>query len=95
MQRRFPQGGCRFRKEQMMMDKNINVYANYTPATDELEVGYTLIKADGSNSDFVAVELADSEREAILAKLKEAGLDECVAEMRDNANDEDEGITMT
>ncbi|MDR1410044.1 MAG: hypothetical protein LBJ12_07275 [Oscillospiraceae bacterium] len=56
-----------------------------------MEVGYTLIAADGSDSDFVAVELADSERDAILAKLREAGLDECIAEM--NA-EPDEGIKL-
>jgi hypothetical protein len=60
-------------------DDYVNVYANYTPATEELEVGYTLIKANGSDSDFVAVEITDSERAAILEKLREAGLDECVA----------------
>jgi hypothetical protein len=59
-----------------------------------LEVDYTLIKADGSDSDFVAVELSDSERETILAKLKESGLDECVAEM-DGNTDEDEGIQFS
>jgi hypothetical protein len=82
----------RFGTDTADSDEYINVYANYIPETDELEVGYTLIKADGSDSDFIAVELADSEREAILEKLKEAGLDECIAEMRQEA---DEGMTMT
>jgi len=62
-------------------DDYANVYANYYTETGELEAGYTLIKADGSDCDFVEVELADSEREAILAKMKDAGLDDCVAEM--------------
>jgi len=72
-------------------DDYANVYANYYPETGELEVGYTLIAADGSDHDFVAVELADSEREAILAKMKEAGLDDCVAEMSKN---QDSGMVM-
>ena len=75
-------------------DDYANAYANYFPETRELEFGYTLIKADGSDSDFVAVELADSEREAILEKLREAGLDECIAEMQSDA-DESEGLTIT
>jgi hypothetical protein len=58
-------------------DDYVNVYANYYPENEELEVGYTLIRADGANCDFVAVELADSERTAILEKLRDAGLDEC------------------
>ncbi|MDR1570273.1 MAG: hypothetical protein LBS72_07285 [Oscillospiraceae bacterium] len=85
---------ARFGTQTHDTDDYINVYANYFPEIEELEVGYTLINADGSDSDFVAVELADSEREAILAKLREAGLDECVAEMQSDA-DESEGMTMT
>ncbi|MDR2525664.1 MAG: hypothetical protein LBC83_05730 [Oscillospiraceae bacterium] len=85
---------ARFGTQTHGTDDYLNVYANFTPATDELEVGYTLLKADGSDSDFVAVELADSERDAILEKLREAGLDECIAEMRDEP-DESEGLTMT
>jgi hypothetical protein len=72
----------------------VNVYANYYPKTEKLEVGYTLIKADGSDSDFIAVELADSERDAILEKLREVGLDECITEMQSDP-DESEGLTMT
>ncbi|MDR1465385.1 MAG: hypothetical protein LBJ11_08825 [Oscillospiraceae bacterium] len=74
-------------------DDYVNVYANYYPETEELEVGYTLIKADGSDSDFIAVELADSERDAILEKLREAGLDECIAEMQSDP-DEDVGMQL-
>jgi hypothetical protein len=74
-------------------DDYLNVYANYYPKTEGLEVGYTLIKADGSDSDFVAVELVNSEHDAIFEKLQDAGLDECIAEMRDEQN-EDEGMTM-
>jgi hypothetical protein len=70
----------------------VNVYANYFPETEELEVGYTLIKADGSDSDFVAIKLADTERTAILEKLREAGLDECVAELQ---SDPDKNVGMT
>jgi hypothetical protein len=84
---------ARFGTQTHDTDDYLNVYANYYPKTGELEVGYTLIKADGSDSDFVAVELADSERDAIFEKLREAGLDECIAEMRDEQN-EDEGMTM-
>jgi hypothetical protein len=72
-------------------DDYVNVYANFFPDTEELEVGYTLMKADGSDSEFVVVELAGTERAAILEKLQEAGLDKCVSEMRQES---DEGMTM-
>ena len=83
----------RFGTETHGTDDYINVYANYYPETRELEFGYTLIKADGSDCDFKAVELADSEKEAVLAKMKEAGLDGCIAEMQSNP-DEDEGMKL-
>jgi len=82
---------ARFGTETYGTDDYINVYANYYPETDELEVGYTLIKADGSDCDFKAVEITDSEKNAILAKMKEAGLDECIAEM---SEDQDSGMTI-
>jgi tetratricopeptide (TPR) repeat protein len=85
---------ARFGTQTYDTDDYVNVYANYFPETEELEVGYTLITADGSDSDFVAVELADTERDAILTKLREAGLDECVAEMQAEP-DEDVGIQLT
>ena len=69
----------------------INIYANYYPETGEMEFGYTLMKADGSDCDFKVVEIADSEKAAILAKMKEAGLDEAIAEMNE---DQDSGMTM-
>lgn len=72
-------------------DDYLNVYANYYPETEELEVGYTLIKADGSDCDFQTVEVTDSEKDAILAKMKEAGLDECIMEMNE---EHDSGMTM-
>jgi hypothetical protein len=84
---------ARFGTQTHNTDDYVNVYANYYPETEELEVGYTLIRADGSDSDFVAVELTDSERKAVLEKLKDAGLDECVAEMR-CGQDEDAGMTF-
>jgi hypothetical protein len=86
---------ARFSTSTYGTDDYVNAYANYFPATEELEVGYTLIKADGSDSDFVAVEITDSEKAAILEKLREAGLDECVAEMeQDTDPDEDAGMTL-
>jgi hypothetical protein len=85
---------ARFGTQTHGTDDYLNVYANYTPETEKLEVGYTLIKADGSDSDFVAVGLSDSERDAILEKLREAGLDECIAEMQGEPDDS-EGLTMT
>jgi hypothetical protein len=86
---------ARFSTSTYGTDDYVNAYANYFPATEELEFGYTLIKAGGSDSDFVAIELADSERTAILEKLREAGLDECVAEMeQDTDPDEDAGLTL-
>ncbi|MDR2513592.1 MAG: hypothetical protein LBD02_00060 [Christensenellaceae bacterium] len=85
---------ARFGTQTHGTDDYLNVYANFTPATDELEVGYTLIKADGSDSGFVAVELADSEKTAILEKLREAGLDECIVEMQEDS-DESECMRMT
>ena len=72
-------------------DDYLNIYANYYPETEELEVGYTLIKADDSDCDFQAVELADSEKDAILTKMKEAGLEECIVEMNE---DQDSGMAM-
>ncbi|MFA7135883.1 MAG: hypothetical protein WC125_08485 [Bacteroidales bacterium] len=69
----------------------LNIYANYFPDTEELEVGYTLIKDDGTGCDFKAVEITDSEKEAIIAKMKEVGLDECIAEMNE---DQDSGMSM-
>lgn len=81
----------RFGTETHGTDDYLNIYANYYPETEELEVGYTLIKADGSYCDFKAVELADSEKDAILTKMKEAGLDECIVEMNE---EQDSGMTM-
>ena len=69
----------------------LNIYANYFPDTEELEVGYTLIKDDGTDCDFKAVEMASSEKAAILAKMKEAGLDKLIAEMNE---DQDAGMIM-
>ena len=69
----------------------LNIYANYSPDTDELEVGYTLIKDDGTDCDFKEVRIADSEKAAIFAKMKEAGLDEAIAEMNEN---QDSGMAM-
>ena len=73
----------RFATETYNTDDYINVYANYYPETEKLEGGYTLIKADGSCGDFTVFELADCEKEVILAKMKEAGLDECIALMNE------------
>ena len=81
----------RFGTETHGTDDYLNVYANYYPETEELEVGYTLIKADGSDCDFKAVELTDSEKDTILTKMKEAGLDECISEMNE---DQDADISM-
>ena len=81
----------RFGTETHGTDDYLNVYANYFPETKELEVGYTLIKADGSGCDFKAVEISDSEKAVLLAKMKEAGLDEAIAEMN---GDQDASMTM-
>ena len=81
----------RFGTETYGTDDYINIYANYFPDTEKLEVGYTLIKSDGTNGDFKVVEMADSENVAILAKMKEAGLDEVLAEMNES---QDSNITM-
>jgi len=81
----------RFGTETHGTDDYINIYANYYPDTEELEVGYTLMKADGTDCGFKEVEMADSEKAAILAKMKEAGLDEAIAEMN---GDQDASMTM-
>ena len=80
-----------FETETHGTDDYLNVYANYFPETEKLKVGYTLIKADGSDCDFKAVEIADGEKATILAKMKEAGLDEAIAEMN---GDQDASMTM-
>ncbi len=82
---------ARFGTQTYGTDDYLNIYANYFPETEELEVGYTLITADGSDRDFQEVEVSDSEKEAIIFAMKEAGLDKCIAEMNE---DQDTGITL-
>jgi hypothetical protein len=82
----------RFGIANLNANERISVYADYYPDTEGLEVSYTLFKADVPDCDFMAFKLADSERAAILEKLREAGLDECVAEME---TEETSGLQMT
>jgi hypothetical protein len=71
-------------------DDWVNFYADYYPTDGRLEACYILNHADGSDSDPVPVELADSERDIILEMMREQGLDECILEMQ-----QEEVITMT
>jgi hypothetical protein len=79
-------GNIEIDRELFIEDDHINAYIAAWFDVDQR------FSTDTADSDFIAVELADSERAAILEKLKEAGLDECIAEMR---QDSDEGMTMT
>jgi hypothetical protein len=66
-------------------DDYVNFYADYYPGDERLEAYYVLHHADGSDSDPVPVELADSEKNIILEQMREQGLDECVRELEQDA----------
>ena len=72
----------RFGTQTRGTDDYVSLYADYYPEGGRLEAFYVIGYADGTDGCPVTVELACSERDAILAKMKEAGLDGCVAEMR-------------
>ena len=64
-------------------DAYINLYADYYPGDNNLSVYYVLHEADGTESEPVPVtDLADTERETIMQFMRDAGLDDCVAEMQ-------------
>jgi hypothetical protein len=71
-------------------DDWVNFYADYYPVDGRLEAFFIIDHADSSDSEPVPVELSDSERDIILAKMREQGLDERVREMEQDAE-----ITMT
>jgi hypothetical protein len=76
-------------------DAYIDLCVNYYPKDKTLSVYYILHDADGAERDPVSVpDLTAYERDAILTKLRDAGLDECVTEMQAEP-DEGAGMTMT
>jgi hypothetical protein len=76
-------------------DSYVNVYADYFPKDDRLDVCYVVAHPSGDDEDAVPVnDLAESEREAFMQRMHEAGLDECIAEMEAEQS-EDGGMTMT
>ena len=81
----------RFGAETYDTGDTVNLYADYYPDGNRLDAYYIIQHADGADSDPVPVDLADSEREAILTSMKEAGLDDCVAEM---SEEPESGVTM-
>jgi hypothetical protein len=46
-----------------------------------LQAYYVIFRGDGSVDDAVPVELTESEQDAILTLMREAGLDECVRDI--------------
>jgi hypothetical protein len=81
----------RFRLETEGTDEYVNLYADFFPADNRLDVFYIHHGSDGGEIATKTVDdLTDDEKEVILALMKEAGLDELVAEMN-----EDQGAGMT
>jgi hypothetical protein len=76
-------------------DAYISLYADFYPADGSLGVYYILHDTDGTEREPVPVtDLTGSERETILKLMRDAGLEECVAEMRSDP-DEDTGMTFS
>jgi hypothetical protein len=65
---------------------HVNLYADYYPQGERVEV-YCVVKyADGSDSEEIMLsDIFDSEKEAILGHMRKAGLDELIAEMQSEA----------
>lgn len=82
----------RFKTETYGTDEYINLYADYYPADNRLDVFYVHHGSDGGEIATKPVDdLADSEREIILQLMKEAGMDDLIAEMNQA---QDAGMTM-
>jgi len=88
---------ARFGTELYGTDGYMNLYAEYDPADDRLEVFYIIYHVDGTDTgspdDPVTVnDLTAAEKETILQLMRDAGLDELIAEMN---KDQDSGMIMT
>ena len=82
----------RFRLETEGTDEYVNLYANYYPADERLDVFYIHHGSDGGEiAEKPVSDLTDDERDVILQLMKDAGLDELVAQMDE---DQDAGMTM-
>ena len=86
----------RFGTELYGTDGYMNLYAEYYPEDDRLDVFYIIYHNDGTDDgspeEAVYVEdISDNERETILQLMRDAGLDECIAEMNE---DQDAGMTL-
>ena len=78
--------GARFELPELWGDDSVNLYANYYLQDKRIEVFCIVKYADGSDSEeFKLSDLSDSEREAILGHMHEAGLNELIAEMQNDA----------
>jgi hypothetical protein len=82
----------RFRIETEGTDEYVNLYANYFPADERLDVFYIHHGSDGGEiAEKPVSDLTDDERDVILQLMKDAGLDELVEQMD---KDQDVGMTM-
>jgi len=82
----------RFRLETEGTDEYVNLYANFFPADGRLDVFYVHHGSDGGEiAEKPVSDLTDDERDVILQLMKDAGLDELVAQMDE---DQDAGMTM-
>jgi len=62
-------------------DDSGNMYADYYPRDDRLEVHCIIKYADGTSSEAIELDITDSERDVILQCMRGAGLDDCIAEI--------------
>jgi len=82
----------RFCLETEGTDEYVNLYADYYPTTEKLDGFYIHHGADGGEiAEKPVSDLTDDERDVILRLMKDAGLDEFVAEMDEN---QETGMTM-
>lgn len=82
----------RFHLETEGTDEYVNLYANYFPADQRLDVFYIHHGSDGGEiAEKPVSDLTDDENDIILQLMKDAGLDELIEQMDE---DQDAGITM-
>ena len=68
-------------------DDFINFYVSYDPYTNDMEGLYYIHYTDGECSDAISVDLYPVERDAILAVMRKAGMDELIKEMEEIKNE--------
>jgi len=74
--------GRRFGLPALGGDDSVNLYADYYPMNERLEVCCIIKYADGTDSEPVALrDMTGSEKEMLLEHMREAGLEDCLAEM--------------